>query len=387
MRFLLAIAAFAAMFTMSAAPVSAQSKDIWRTGADISLIAKSEHDVWAAGALVDVKGTVAHQLHVAGAQLDVDATTGGDAYIAGAVVSVKGNYRRDLYVGGATVSIAAHVAGKLKAAGAQVLVGPQTTVPGDIRLAGAHVVFSGIGGGKAEIYGDTVEIDGRIAGDVLVRARNVSIGKDAVLAGNVVLQTLNEPVIAPGARLLGHRTVTTPPPQERAYRGAEALVGAALFGVAAGFLAGLMLLIVRRSFVERAIAALRARPGHSFGLGVLILILLPLVTLILLVTVIGVPTALLLLLALPLLLFVGTIIGAFAMGDFMANREGRPSSFIGRLWQLLVGLVVLGVIGIIPYVGIITWLAALIVGLGVGWQGLTVPPPAPKPVAADEAVD
>jgi hypothetical protein len=358
--------------------------DIWRAGAEINVASDNHYDVWAAGALANVRGTVAHELHAAGAEVDVDTTTQGDAYVAGAIVSVAGNYGRDLYVAGARVSIASHVDGVLKAGGARVLVRPQTEVRGLTQIAGADVIFAGVSHGGAEIYGDTIEIDGHIAGDLLVRARSVTIGKTAVIDGNVTFQSFNEPVIVQGAAIHGRQTVTLPQPQVGRFGAAQALFGLVFFSVAAGFMAGLVLLLLRRAVVERAVAALRARPGHSFGLGVLVFILVPVIAVLLMATVVGIPTAVLILLALPLLWLAGTVIAAFTMGDFLVNRVPRPRGFFGQLWQLIVGLVVLSIIGIIPYLGFLTWLAALLVGLGAFWQALRAP--APALAAAEEAL-
>ncbi len=369
----------------TAAQPAAPGDDIWRAGAQVNVVSDNHYDVWAAGALVNVRGTVAHELHAAGAEVDVDTVTKGDAYVAGAIVSVGGNYAKDLYVAGARVSITAHVDGALKAGGARVLVRPQTQVRGLTQLAGADVLFAGVSHGRTEIYGDTVQVDGHIAGDLVVRARSVTIGKTAVIDGNVTFQSFNEPVIVKGAVVRGRQTMTLPHPQVGRFEAAQALFGLVLFSIAAGFMAGLVLLLLRRAFVERAGRALRARPGHSFGLGVLMFILVPLIAVLLMATVIGIPTALLLLLALPLLWLAATVVAAFTMGDFLVNRVPRPRGFFGQLWQLLVGLVVLSVIGIIPYIGFLTWLAALLAGLGAVWQALRAPPPAPA--AVEEGAD
>lgn len=370
----------------SQTPNQLPDADIWRAGTQVNVVADNHYDVWAAGALTNVRGIIAHELHAAGADIDVDTTTRGDAWVAGAIVSVSGNYGRDLYAAGARVSIASRVDGDLKAGGARVMVRAQTEVRGLTQIAGADVVFAGVGRGRAEIFGDTVQIDGRIGGDLLVRARSVTIGRTAVIDGSATFQTFNEPVIVEGAVIRGRQTTTLPPPQAGRFSPAQALFGLVLFSIAAGFVAGFVLLLARRPFVERAVAALRERPGHSFGLGVLIFILVPLIALVLMATIIGIPTALLVLFALPLLWLAATVIAAFTMGDFLVNRVPRPRGFFAQLWQLIVGLVVLSVIGIIPYLGFLSWLAALLVGLGALWQGLWPPPPAPAEAGQAEEV-
>jgi cytoskeletal protein CcmA (bactofilin family) len=189
-----------------------------------------------AGALVSVRGAVGDELRAAGAEVDVDVTTKGDAKVAGAIVSIKGGVEKDLYVAGARVNVDARIGGSLKAAGARVLIGSQSNVEGAMRLAGADVVFAGTSRGSAEIYGDTVQIDGRIGSDLLVRARSVTIGKTAVVEGDAIFQTLDEPQIEEGATLRGRQTFTSPQPSPRAaWSIVKALFATLLFGIGAGY--------------------------------------------------------------------------------------------------------------------------------------------------------
>jgi hypothetical protein len=77
-----------------------------------------------------------------------------------------------------------------------------------------------------------------------------------------------------------------------------------------------------------------------------------------------------------------TLVVAFTVGDALLNRERATRSFWSRLGLLVVGMVVLTLLGIIPVVGFLVWLAALILGLGAVWQGLRRPPPPAAAMAA-----
>ena len=362
-------AAIAVMVVLNCATAFAQMDDIWRAGARVNVVASEHHDVWAAGAVVSVRGIVNHDLSAAGAEIDVDVTTKGDARLAGAIVSVKGSVEKDLYVAGARLNIDVRVGGALKAGGARVIVGSQTEIEGPTQLAGADVVFAGNSRGSAEIYGDAIQIDGRIGGNLLVRARSVTIGKTAVLEGDAVFETLDDPDIVEGATLKGRQTVTLPRPGPRETLSvARALAAVVLFGIGAGLILGLILLIAARPTVERTILQIRNAPFRSLLIGLAILILVPLIAVVLMATVIGMPIGVLTLLAFPLLLLVAWVIAAFAVADWLLNRGRAERSFGGRLLLLLAGLVIVTLIGIIPVLGILVWLLILLLGLGALWQ-------------------
>jgi hypothetical protein len=86
------------------------------------------------------------------------------------------------------------------------------------------------------------------------------------------------------------------------------------------------------------------------------------------VTVIGMPIALVVLALYPLMLLLGYLATAFLIGrqTAAAMKQAEPLSFGRRMLFLALALIVLGVIGWIPFVGCIVSFAALVAGIG-GW--------------------
>jgi cytoskeletal protein CcmA (bactofilin family) len=362
-----AVAALA--LALGTIPAAAQFEDIWRAGARVHAVASDHENLWAVGAIVSVRGTVRNEIRAAGAEVDVEAAAGDDIWAAGAIVSVAGQAAKNMHVAGARVAVNARVGGKLNVAGARIVIGPGTEVTGVTRVAGADIVFAGTGRGAAELYADTVLISGRIVGDVRIRARDVTLGNSAVIDGNVVFETLNEPTIAVGATVRGRQTVTMPMSYQFD-RGSTlgAIVAAVLFGVGAGFVLGLLLLITARPFVERAIDSMRAAPVGSALVGLAVFILVPLVAALIMVTVVGIPIGLLILLAFPLMVTIGLVLAAFGLSDRLMNRRRAVRSFGGRVLLLVVGLLILAVIGLVPVLGFVVGVLALLIGLGALWR-------------------
>ena len=376
MRISIVIAGVVASVLLGSVPASAQMDDTWRAGARVNVIADGQVNVWAAGAIVSVRGNVRDVIRACGAEVEIDATAGGDVYSCGAIVTVKGTVGGDLFAGSARTSVDARVVGNLKVAGARVVIGPQTEVRGETTVAGAEVIFAGTSQGPANFYGDTVQIDGRIVGKVLVRARNVTIGKGAVIEGAITFETFSDPLIEPGATVRGRQTVTQPPvPEVGPGVVFAALGGMFLFAIGAGLVLGILLLIVARPFVERAIDRIRTAPGRSALVGFLVLILVPVVAVVVMVTVVGIPIGLLMLLAFPFTLLSAGVLAAFGLSDWLMNRGRNERSWGGRVLLLLVGLIILTLVGLIPILGFVTWVIALMIGLGALWQAIRSGPP------------
>ena len=92
-------------------------------------------------------------------------------------------------------------------------------------------------------------------------------------------------------------------------------------------------------------------------------LLLPVVAVLLLVTVVGIPLGLFLLLALAFIYSVGYVIGALALGRLVVKA---PTS---RYVAFLAGWGALRVLALIPFLGGVAWLVATVVGLGTLWVG------------------
>jgi len=356
---------------------SAQTNDIWRAGARVNVVASDHESVSAAGAIVSVRGSIQDDLNATAAELDVDATA-SEMNLAGAIVTLKGASRGDAHVAGGRVSIEADIGGELNAAGARVLVEPDSTIKGALNIAGADVVFAGKGDSTATVYGDRVRIDGQIAGDVLVRARDVIVGRNAVIDGEITFETFGEPLIEEGATIRGRQTVTLPSADGGGEHIAAALGAVVLFGIGAGLLLGVIMLLWTRQFVERAIALARNQPGNSLLVGLAVLILMPVLAVVIMVTIIGIPVGLLTLMALPMVMMIAGVLSAFAVSDWLLNRRGENRSFWGRLLLLLAGLAILTILGIVPFLGILASLVALTIGLGAMWKAFRTAQFAPR---------
>jgi hypothetical protein len=121
---------------------------------------------------------------------------------------------------------------------------------------------------------------------------------------------------------------------------------------------------------------MRSAPLNSALVGLLVLILVPVVAIVLMVTIVGIPVALLALLAFPLMLLTAGVLAAFGISDWLLNRERTPRSFGGRLLLLIVGLIALTLLGLVPIIGFLTWVLAVLIGLGAFWRALRAEPQA-----------
>jgi hypothetical protein len=122
---------------------------------------------------------------------------------------------------------------------------------------------------------------------------------------------------------------------------------------------GLLLLAFAPQLFPAVRDIVRDRLGSSIGWGFGLFFLLPIGSVILLVTVVGIPLGFFLLLALAFIYTVGYVVATLAVGSMIM----RSSS--SRFVVFAVGWVVLRVLALIPFVGGWLWFLASAWGLGL----------------------
>jgi hypothetical protein len=237
------------------------------------------------------------------------------------------------------------------------------------------------------VFNGDAEVTGIVHGDVVVFNGDLVIRSGAEVGGDLV--TNSTPTVEDGATVAGDRVnvVTRFDIDVVGFAGRFAWwVGYTV----SSLILGLLLLAFAPRLEGKVRTAVKDRLGASIGWGAGLFFLLPIGSVILLVTVVGIPLGLFTMLALALIYSVGYVVAATAVGGLLVKN---PSS---RFLVFLVGWLPLRALALIPFVGGWLWFLASAWGLGllaIAIRSASTPalpaasapmppvPPAPSPVA------
>jgi cytoskeletal protein CcmA (bactofilin family) len=317
-------------------------------------------DRFAAGESPVVTRPVKGDLIAAGGELRISAPVGGDVLAAGGSLAIEGSLAEDLYAAGGEVRFDGALAGNARVAGGSVGIGRGARIDGNASVAGGRITVQGALGGYLHAAGGRVLIDGPVRGDVEVAAGELEIGPQARIEGGLRYRTREPLRMDPAAQVRGGvERVQTEGYEPRHIRYA---LGAA-FGA---WLLGLMLLAALLAWLlprqtARIVQATRQSFGWSLLVGFLALVALPPAIVILLVTLVGIPLAVVGLLAYLALLLVGYAAAGIALGNAALPRwqgTGR------RALAAALGVLVINLFALVPWLGALLAFIALIVGMG-----------------------
>lgn len=225
-------------------------------------------------------------------------------YVASGDVSVDGHVTGDVAVLSGDVSVAGTIDGDLFTASGTARLLPTAEVGGDVSYADKH---------------PEVSLDARVDGDVEKQDWPDLGGIVPWIGGFLVWLAIS--------------------------------VSLAILGV--------LLILVAPRAADAIYARSRERVGPTIAIGIAIAIALPVVAILAAITVLGLPLAIGVALALLPLGAVAYAVGAWALGRrLLAPPRERVLSF-------LVGLAILRVAALVPFLGILIALAAVVFGLGL----------------------
>jgi hypothetical protein len=127
-------------------------------------------------------------------------------------------------------------------------------------------------------------------------------------------------------------------------------------------LMGLLLVLLFPRLIKGIGSMITQRPGESLLWGFLGLIVIPILSVLLLVTVIGMPVGLLMLTLFLWILYLSQLSLGVVLGDRLFPFEEKKGWTL--FWRLAVGVIIIQALTFIPYVRFFVNIASIIFGLG-----------------------
>ncbi|MCK5592900.1 polymer-forming cytoskeletal protein [Candidatus Bathyarchaeota archaeon] len=359
-----------AMILMIFTSVSVPAFDA-RAGGTITVASGEvvDDDLYVGAGTVTIDGTINGDLWAAGSKIIVNGIVTGSVMAVGQTIDINGDVGHVVRVAGTTISIRGNVDGDLMVAGGDVNIASTAEVKGDVLLGAGNVRIDGLIEGDIKGGGGEVTISNGVEGDVELKVESLTILSTADIGGDLSYTSEDKADIRSGAQIDGVTTHKLPRVKEEPsipfpfalFSGIVKIIGFLM-----ALITGLVIILIAPRRLTSIAEAIRSRPGPSAGWGAMILFLTPIAAIIVCLTIVGIPVGLIALALWGIAIYlaqipVGLLIGRLILGRFRAV-EGK-AIMVGAL---ALGLLILKLLGLIPYVGFFIGLAIAIFGLGAG---------------------
>jgi hypothetical protein len=324
--------------------------DLYAFGNSVTVLGTVNGDVISAGNTVAIGGRVTGNVWAAANALTVSGEVLGSVRAAGNTVRVEGPVGKDLFAGANTLSMP-----PTASLGRDLFLGVRTAT---VAAPVGRNLFAGAG---------DVTLAAPVGGNVNADVGALHLGAGTAIQGKLFYRSDSEVDVAPGAIVQGpiERGVA----ENRRDAGPRTIGGIdalgwlrALVGLS---LLGLLVVLLFPGATRSAADTLAASPWSSLGLGFALLVGVPMLAIMVFVAGIFVGgwwLGLMLLALYAITATVGYVIAAEFVGRLVLGLVDRRKEHL--VWGLLLGLVLLGVVSLVPFLGGLAIFAALVFGLG-----------------------
>jgi hypothetical protein len=321
-----------------------------------------EHGFWKTGNMIDISGTVEKDVYVAGNVVTIDGHVKGDVIGFANTVRISGIVDGNVRMAAQTIDINGTVGKSVTVAGQTVTMGPNATVGGEFHAAASLIDLNGIINGNTSVASARTTISKEINGFVWVNG-DLAIRDAAKISGDVTYTSANQATIAASAVVGGK--VTQQQPKDGMAERPRVNVAGAIWGWLVAFGAaqavGWILVLCAPKLFVAAQEQVQKKFWWMLGLGFMLLVVVPIASIIVMVTIVGFPLGLITLLLYGILLYLAQIFVAVGLGGKLSTWFKWEHTPLGV--QMLTGMVVISLLRVIPVVGGLVSLVVVCVGL------------------------
>lgn len=286
--------------------------------------------------------TVQGDLQAFGGSIVVYGTVTGDVQAFAGDVVIAGTVQGNVNAAAGSVTVTGDVGGNVEAAAGSVNVGEGATIGGNLEAGAGSIFVAGTVDGAVRVGADTITIapSARIGGD-LVYDGNLHQQPGAQVAGTVRHEPSMSVDVAPGIPRLPDAVGT-------------------IYSLLVNLVVGAVLLALFPTFTGEVSRRVREEAVNT-GVTGLVAIVAGVVAIVLFaITLIGIPLAIIVAIAMGLGGWAGSILGQYAVGDYVLRRAGREDRWLA----LVVGLVGFAVLALVPILGGLAGGIAGLLGFG-----------------------
>jgi len=332
-----------------------------------------EGNLYAAGTSISVDGTVKGDVICAGQSININGQVEGDVICVGQSININGSVGGSVRTAGNSININGQVGRSVQAFG--ILINLNGITGGDMLIGGATGKIKGRVGGDLHGGASAITIAGEVAGNVKLRVDRgkkkdkapLQITDKATIGGNVEYSSCCQASISDNAIIKGevtHKPLKTKIGKKRIVMG---WAWSRLYSIFAALVIGLVLISLWRKPIIRITDRMLEEIGRSIGWGAVAMFLTPIIAILLLITVIGIPLALILSGIWLIALFISKVLVGIMIGRAVLEKlwHKKKNSLI---WAMIIGVVIVKVIISLPIVGWLLCLLTLLWGLGGMWM-------------------
>lgn len=324
-------------------------------------------DFFAIGHSIEISGEVTGDVYVCGTQVYIDGKVDGDVLAVGGSIEISGEILNNIRVIGGQITLSGHVRRNATIIAGNASLFPPSKIEGNLVCMAGNVHLASEVGSNATVVASNLRLSQTIRKNLNAYVGQMHLTSRARVGGILEYASNSAAWIESGAIISG-QTIHHPSFVGDLLKGSwlqglllGSRVAALLMNFLYTFVVGWILIKLFPQNLQTALYALNNKTLKSISYGVLILFLLPLISLILLMTILGAPFALTLLALNVIGFYTAKVYSIIWTSNWIFKKTRLRQS---KLPVFFLGLIIYFIVTAIPWIGPVIALAAMLFGLG-----------------------
>jgi cytoskeletal protein CcmA (bactofilin family) len=321
-------------------------------------------DFFGHGHKVKIEGTVDGDVYVFCQSADIEGHVTGDVIAFAQILRVNGKVDGNIRAFTNTTLLSGNLAKNLLGFAETITIDRAGKVGGSVTTFVNTLTIDGAVGRDILAFAAEITIAGPIGGAVQAQGNHLIFNSGAQVDGPVKFKGNNPPEVSSGAKL-AVPVVFTQEEHHSRYQDSGFYIWYVIW-TAAVILFGMVLFVLLPGFA-RATVDSAERYGASFGLGVLVFFGVPIAAFIACITVVGLMIGISTFILWMTTLFCAQLVVGTIVGQWLVGHTRETWQLIGRM---VVGVIVVRVVEMIPFLG--GWVRFAVVLWGMGAISLAI---------------
>lgn len=347
---------FVFLALLIASPLSFASKFIGKKAISIPENEVINEDLFVSGQSIIIDGKVNGDLFFMAKDISINGEIAGDIIGIAQTVTINGIVLDDVRTGGQFVNINGEIHKNATFSGQFVNISKKSSIGGDLIVGGNDIKIDGVIQGEVQAGGETISLSGKIGKSANLTAREIIVSQSSIIKGDLKYRAKKAEIVE-GANIGGK--IEKLPFKERVKK-SKWLSWKFYFWKFIFMIAGIIVGFIFIKLFPPIVSKVKQEANRiwkSLGIGFALLVCVPILSIILAITVLGIPISLIIFALYLIFLYIGRIILASFVGDKILRKESPVLS-------LIVGMLIFTILFSLPFVGWLFHFIAITIGLG-----------------------
>ena len=306
-------------------------------------------DLYAGGGTVTVAGTLNGDFFAGGGSILVNGKVNGDVFVGGGTINILGDVSDDLRIGGGNILIQSNIGGDVMVGGGQIHIAAGK-VGGDVIVGGGVLQIEAPVAGDVRFGGGEIYINAPVAGSVFMMGEKIKLGPKAIISGNLNYESPKEVEREAGSEVRGEVNYEQTKKRDRGFWAGVFSFGS-LIEILCSLVFALLLGLFFNRYSRELVLNAYSRPLRNMLRGLLFVIVTPIIAVILMVTVIGIPLGILALLGYAIALLFSVFAAPLLLGSLIGYWYKREHGYRVTWKTIVAGVIAFFILGLIPIIG------------------------------------